>query len=238
MSATMETKAIELIKESKKIVFLTGAGVSVPSGIPDYRSLEGVYAEIEAPEYLLSRTCLKEEPEKFYRFVKKLYHPTAEPNIIHQTMALFESVKKDVSVITQNIDQLHQKAGSRQVTNFHGNLYHVYCSRCGESVAVTNYLSSDKHADCGGQLRPDVVLYEEGIKEKNIEEAIEKISQADTIVIVGTSLKVYPFASLLQYKSATSFLIVINKEKLNVADKTISILGDASDFFNSLCKEL
>jgi NAD-dependent deacetylase len=126
MLVSIET-AIEKIQAAKSITFLTGAGVSTPSGIPDYRSLSGVYQGIEAPEYLLSHTCMVNEPDKFYQFVKYLYHPDAQPNIIHQTMAELGN-EREVWVISQNIDGLHEKAGSKQRIDFHGTLYHCSLS--------------------------------------------------------------------------------------------------------------
>lgn len=122
------------IRQAEKITFMTGAGVSTPSGIPDYRSLKGVYHGHDQPEYLLSMTALRNEPDKFYQFVKLLYHPEAKPNIIHQKMAQLEA-DKEIWVVTQNIDCLHRQAGSQQVVEFHGNLYECTCQRCNQSVA-------------------------------------------------------------------------------------------------------
>ncbi|MGX6961869.1 NAD-dependent protein deacylase [Vagococcus xieshaowenii] len=230
-----EALAIQFIQQAKHLVFMTGAGVSVPSGIPDYRSLDGVYAGFEAPEYLLSHTCLKREPEKFYQFVKNLYHPEAQPNVIHQVMAELERTK-EVAVITQNIDSLHQQAGQKNLIEFHGSLYHVYCQQCGKSVPVTSYLDDDFHEGCGGPLRPDVVLYEEGLDENNVQHAIRQVMQADTIVVVGTSLRVYPFAGLLDYRSPDAKVILVNKEATQVSRDTLTVLGDATKFFEKIKK--
>ena len=229
-------KACDLIKTSQRLVFMTGAGISVPSGIPNYRSLDGVYAGVEAPEYLLSRTCLKREPAKFYQFVQKLYHPTAQPNVIHQVMAELAQAK-EVSVITQNIDSLHQQAGQKNLIEFHGSLYHVYCTKCGESVSVPNYLQAAYHQGCGGQLRPDIVLYEEGLAEDNVQAAIRRVMDAETIVVVGTSLRVYPFAGLLDYRSSEAQVILVNKEASNIGGQTLEIIGDATVFFEQLKKD-
>ncbi|MGX7030303.1 NAD-dependent protein deacylase [Vagococcus zengguangii] len=231
------TIACEKIKAAKQLVFMTGAGVSVPSGIPDYRSLDGVYASLEAPEYLLSHTCLKREPEKFYRFVKNLYHPEALPNVIHQVMVELEKAQ-EVCVITQNIDSLHQKAGQKNLIEFHGSLYHVYCQQCGKLVPVSSYLDGDSHEGCGGQLRPDVVLYEEGLDENNVQHAIRQVMQADTIVVVGTSLRVYPFAGLLDYRSPDAQVILVNKEAHHVGAETLAVIGDATELFKQLKSEL
>lgn len=224
-------EALNLIKDSQKITFLTGAGVSVASGIPDYRSMTGVYAGIDAPEYLLSHSCLQEEPEKFYRFVKELYHPQAKGNIIHQTMARLEKEKATVKIVTQNIDQLHHQVGSQKVMNFHGSLYDCYCQKCGETVAVEAYLQSMTHQKCGGMIRPNVVLYEEGLAEEVISQSIKAVAEAELIVIVGTSLKVYPFASLIDYRHGDSQVIVINQEELLLNEEIIMIQEDATTFF-------
>ncbi|MGX6979665.1 NAD-dependent protein deacylase [Vagococcus elongatus] len=230
-------KALQLIKESEQLVFMTGAGVSVPSGIPDYRSLDGVYSGIDQPEYLLSHTCLDKEPDKFYQFTKLLYHPQAQPNVIHRKMAELEKVKKDCTVITQNIDQLHDKAGSQNVLHFHGSLYDVYCRNCRQEVSAEDYLKSDRHEGCGGQLRPNVVLYEEMLDETIIAQSVEKILGADTIVIVGTSLRVYPFAGLIQYKNSNSHVILVNKEAVLMTGNDVQVLGDAADFFEKVVIE-
>lgn len=153
-------QGISFIKKHQKIVALTGAGVSVPSGIPDYRSVKGVYDGLDQPEYLLSRSCLENEPAKFYTFVKNLYHLEAQPNIIHQELA---ELTREGGVITQNIDQLHQSTNDNVVVEFHGSLHRSYCLKCLDQVSVAEYLKLDKHVTCGGQLRPDIVLYGEGL---------------------------------------------------------------------------
>ena len=226
-------EAIDLIQASKSLVFLTGAGVSVPSGIPDYRSLDGVYAGLEQPEYLLSQTCLKREPEKFYHFIKHLYHPTAQPNIIHQVMAELTQ-SHNAWIISQNIDGLHQKASAKHLINFHGSLSHVYCQVCGQEVSVEQYLYTNRHEGCGGYLRPDIVLYEEGLDETMIQQTARLISEAETIVVVGTSLRVYPFASLLNYRSPHARVILINQEESYTSTDTLAIIGEASEFFLKL----
>lgn len=209
------TEAVSKIQEAKSITFLTGAGVSTPSGIPDYRSLQGVYHGIERPEYLLSTDCLEHEPEKFYEFVKHLYHPQAKPNIIHKKMADLEKTKR-VWVVSQNIDGLHQKAGSKHLVNFHGSLYHCYCRKCGQSIPWQDYLEDWHHqGGCGGQVRPAVVLYGEGFTQETLQQAVEAVAQARLIVVVGTSLNVYPFAGLVDYRKNASVL-VINKTALSL----------------------
>ncbi|AQP53955.1 NAD-dependent protein deacylase [Vagococcus penaei] len=229
----MEKTAVELIQQSKKLVFMTGAGVSVPSGIPDYRSMTGVYHGVENPEYLLSHSCLVKEPEKFYDFVKQLYHPKAKPNIIHLKMAELAQ-EKDVTVISQNIDGLHQQAGSPKVINFHGNLYDCYCQKCGESVTAEEFMESSLHKNCGGQIRPNVVLYEESLPQDVIEASILAIEQADTIVVVGTSLKVYPFSGLIQYRQPNSQLIIINKDTITYGGDYLMVQTPAENFFSQI----
>ncbi|EAC8434553.1 NAD-dependent protein deacylase [Listeria monocytogenes] len=209
-------KLNEALKKAEHIVFLTGAGVSVPSGIPDYRSKNGLYAGMSSPEYMLSHTCLVREPEKFYQFVtENMYYPNAVPNMIHTKMAEIE-MEKDVTIITQNIDGLHEKAGSKKVVNFHGSLYHCYCQKCGMSVTAQEYLKSDIHTDCGGIIRPDVVLYEEAISESAIEQSLAAIRQADLIVIVGTSFRVSPFCNLTDYRNKKARIFAVNKERISL----------------------
>ncbi|EAG9270316.1 NAD-dependent protein deacylase [Listeria monocytogenes] len=209
-------KLNEALKKAERIVFLTGAGVSVPSGIPDYRSKNGLYAGMSSPEYMLSHTCLVREPEKFYQFVtENMYYPDAEPNAIHTKMAEIEA-EKDVTIITQNIDGLHEKAGSKKVVNFHGSLYHCYCQKCGMSVTAQEYLKSDIHSGCGGVIRPDVVLYEEAISESAIDQSLAAIRQADLIVIVGTSFRVSPFCNLTDYRNKKARIFAVNKERISL----------------------
>ncbi|EGC8555482.1 NAD-dependent protein deacylase [Listeria monocytogenes] len=209
-------KLNEVLKKAEHIVFLTGAGVSVSSGIPDYRSKNGLYAGMSSPEYMLSHTCLVREPEKFYQFVtENMYYPDAEPNAIHTKMAEIEA-EKDVTIITQNIDGLHEKAGSKKVVNFHGILYHCYCQKCGMSVTAQEYLKSDIHSGCGGVIRPDVVLYEEAISESAIDQSLAAIRQADLIVIVGTSFRVSPFCNLTDYRNKKARIFAVNKERISL----------------------
>ncbi|EAC6871536.1 NAD-dependent protein deacylase [Listeria monocytogenes] len=209
-------KLNEALKKAEHIVFLTGAGVSVPSGIPDYRSKNGLYAGMSSPEYMLSHTCLMREPEKFYQFVtENMYYPNAVPNMIHTKMAEIE-MEKDVTIITQNIDGLHEKAGSKKVVNFHGSLYHCYCQKCGMSVTAQEYLKSDIHTGCGGVIRPDVVLYEEAISESAIDQSLAAIRQADLIVIVGTSFRVSPFCNLTDYRNKKARIFAVNKERISL----------------------
>ncbi|MGO3732440.1 MAG: NAD-dependent protein deacylase [Vagococcus sp.] len=226
-------EALRVIESSKRLVFMTGAGVSVPSGIPDYRSMTGVYSGIKSPEYLLSHGCLVNEPDKFYAFVKQLYHPTAVPNTIHDKIAELD-LNHDVTVISQNIDGLHRQSGSKHVVDFHGNLYDCYCQTCGETVDASTYLESYTHTKCGGNIRPDVVLYEEGLSEEAIETSIRALKVADVIVIVGTTFKVYPFSGLIQYRQPNSQIVVINKEPIYLSEAHMMISEPAETFFKDL----
>lgn len=228
-------EAVATISTSSKITFLTGAGVSTPSGIPDYRSLKGIYHGLEQPEYLLSHEAMNNEPQKFYSFVKKIYHPTARPNIIHLEMAKLAS-KKQVWVVSQNIDGLHEKAGSPKLVNFHGNLYHCYCRKCGNTVSWETYLQTDQHATCGGQIRPDIVLYGEGFNDEVIERATSAVQQAELIVIVGTSFQVHPFCDLIQFRNTKSQILVINQEPIQLDQEYDFLQTDGAIVFEKLSK--
>ncbi|MBP1045947.1 NAD-dependent protein deacylase [Enterococcus sp. BWM-S5] len=224
---------IEWINEAQSITFLTGAGVSTASGIPDYRSLSGVYHGLEAPEYLLSRTCMLQEPEKFYGFVKNLYHPEAKPNIIHQAIADMEK-RKQVWVVSQNIDSLHEQAGSKRRIDFHGSLYQCYCQKCSQSVSTEEYLRNDRHEQCGGQLRPGIVLYEEGFEEETISNAVQAVAESELIVIVGTSFQVHPFCDLIFYAKPDAKILVINQTPVVTQKESFYVETDAVRLFSRL----
>lgn len=226
-------QAVQLIQQAQKITFLTGAGVSTPSGVPDYRSLKGVYQGIEEPEYLLSHECLIREPAKFYAFVKHLYHEEARPNIIHQKIAELEQTK-DTWVVSQNIDGLHQAAGSHHLVNFHGSLYDCYCRKCGQSVAWQEYLKSDQHTGCGGQVRPAIVLYGEGFDDNVIQQAIAAVQNAELIVIVGTSFQVHPFCDLIYEKRSDARVLVINQTPIQLAGNYPFVQVDGATVFDQL----
>lgn len=228
---------VDIIINSKNTVFLTGAGVSTLSGIPDYRSMQGIYHNIENPEYLLSHTCFENEPDKFFNFVKGLYHPKAKPNIIHNVISELEKISL-VNVITQNIDGLHSKAGSENVYEFHGNLYDLYCTKCLSKIKVEDYLNSYIHYEDNGIIRPKVVLYEENLNNLIVSKSIQLLSNADVVVVVGTSLKVYPFASLIDYIIKDTILIVINKEKINNHRTNYQYNGDALHIFENISNRL
>lgn len=230
----MDTQIQQLFDNAKRIVFLTGAGVSTASGIPDFRSANGLYTQDKNAEYYLSHRYFSSDPEGFYEFCKKnLYFPDAKPNVIHQKQAALTNQDR-ATVITQNIDNLYEEAGTTHLIDFHGNLYHVYCEKCGETVPVADYLKSRIHAKDGGSLRPDIVLYDEGIKQDDIMNSVRAMQAADLVVIVGTSMKVYPFAGLLEYRNPDAQVQAINQQKLNLPCEFTMVQTDATKFFNEL----
>lgn len=221
------------IQAAKHVTFLTGAGVSTPSGIPDYRSKGGLYSGEASPEYLLSHENLQEHPASFYQFVKdNMYFPEAKPNIIHTKMAEISNEKGDI--VTQNVDRLHTLAGAKHVVEFHGNLYDIYCQKCGKRVPYQDYLRDDHHQEDGGILRPNIVLYQEGIPQQALEGAVAAIEAADLLIVVGTSFVVYPFAGLINYRQRDAKLVAVNKEKLSFNMPVTMIQGDAQDVFAKL----
>lgn len=205
MDAQLEQLA-EMFGRAKRIAFLGGAGLSTESGIPDFRSSNGVYAALQAygrpPEELLSHEFFLRHTDVFFDYYRKyLVHPQAKPNPAHFALARLEQQGKLTAVITQNIDGLHQQAGSRRVLELHGSVYRNHCMRCGKSYPVESALSADAvpHCDCGGIIKPDVVLYGEGLDPATLTAAVEAVSQADMLLIGGTQLSVYPAAGLVDY---------------------------------------
>lgn len=205
----------KILDESAKIVFFTGAGISTESNIPDFRSADGLYNQAYKfpPEIILSRTFFQKYPEEFYRFYRdKMLYPYALPNMAHYFIAELEKSGRKVTVITQNIDDLHQKAGSTHVITLHGSVYRNHCTRCHKFYGIDTILSDTliPKCSCGGIIKPDVVLYEESLNSKDIQEAIYEISTADTLIICGTSLTVYPAAGMINYFRGKN-LVIINK---------------------------
>ena len=203
------------IDESRSIVFFGGAGVSTESGIPDFRSVDGLYNQQYdyPPEEILSRTFFDRDPEEFYRFYRnKMLCLDAKPNAAHKKLAELEEAGKLKSVVTQNIDGLHQAAGSRRVWELHGSVLRNYCMRCGRSFTAQQILNSAgvPTCSCGGTVKPDVVLYEESLDNRTIQGALNDIEHADMLIIGGTSLAVYPAASLVHYYRGNK-LVLINK---------------------------
>ncbi|MBQ6834023.1 MAG: NAD-dependent protein deacylase [Lachnospiraceae bacterium] len=227
------------LAESNNIVFFGGAGVSTESKIPDFRSTDGLYNQQYAypPEVILSHTFYMKKTEEFYRFYRnKMLFPDAEPNRAHLALAKLEEQGKLKAVVTQNIDGLHQAAGSKEVMELHGSVLRNYCMRCGKFYGVDTILHSDgvPTCSCGGTIKPDVVLYEEGLDQKTIQKSVNYIANADMLIIGGTSLTVYPAAGLIDYYRGNK-LVLINKSVTpmdNRADLVISgpigeILGEA-----------
>ena len=203
------------IDESRAIVFFGGAGVSTESGIPDFRSVDGLYNQKYAwpPEQILSRTFFDAQPEEFYRFYRdKMLCLDAQPNAAHKKLAELEAAGRLRSVVTQNIDGLHQLAGSKRVWELHGSVHRNYCMKCRKPFAVTDIKGGTgvPRCACGGTVKPDVVLYEEGLDSATIEGAVADIQAADLLIIGGTSLAVYPAAGLINYYQG-SRLVLINK---------------------------
>ena len=205
----------QMIDDSQKIVFFGGAGVSTESGIPDFRSADGLYQQEYkyTPEQVVSHSFFMKHPEAFYEFYKeKMMFLDAEPNPAHQKLPQLEQAGKLTAVITQNIDGLHQKAGSKQVLELHGSIHRNYCKRCGKFYDAAAIKASENipRCTCGGIIKPDVVLYEESLDSSVIRRTIQKISEADMLIIGGTSLVVYPAAGFIDYFHG-KYLVVINK---------------------------
>lgn len=213
------TETVKKLKEwtdsSENIVFFGGAGVSTESGIPDFRSTGGLYHQEwkYPPEVILSHTFYESNPEEFFRFYRaKLLAPDARPNAAHYKLAEWERQGKLKAVVTQNIDGLHQAAGSRRVLELHGSVHRNYCERCGKFYDFDFMLHSRgvPRCACGGPVKPDVVLYEEGLDQKTLNDSVRAIAEADMLIIGGTSLNVYPAAGLINYYRGRR-LVLINK---------------------------
>ena len=212
---TETEKLKQWIEESGNVVFFGGAGVSTESGIPDFRSQDGLYSQQYQypPEMIISHSFYLKNPEEFYRFYKnKMIFPDAKPNAAHLALARLEQQGKVKAVITQNIDGLHQKAGSRNVLELHGSVYRNFCTRCGRAYGLDAVLQADgvPRCSCGGIIKPDVVLYEEGLDSDVLQKAVFYIRHADVLIIGGTSLTVYPAAGLIDYYRGNR-LVLINK---------------------------
>ncbi len=208
---------LQMVKESDNIVFFGGAGVSTESGIPDFRSVDGLYHQKYdyPPETILSHSFYIKYTEEFYRFYRdKMLCLTAKPNITHEKLAQLEAAGKLKAVITQNIDGLHQMAGSKKVLELHGSVHRNYCRKCGKGFEAEYILNSTGKVplcdECGGSIKPDVVLYEEGLDQQTLEDAVFYISHADMLIVGGTSLAVYPAAGLIDYYRGNK-LVLINK---------------------------
>ena len=208
-------KLKEWVEESQKIVFFGGAGVSTESGIPDFRSTGGLYHQEwkYPPETILSHTFYESNPEEFFRFYRaKMLAPDAKPNAAHLKLADWENAGKLTAVVTQNIDGLHQAAGSKKVYELHGSVHRNYCERCRKYYGLDYVLETTgvPRCTCGGIVKPDVVLYEEGLDQQTIEDSIRAIREADLLIIGGTSLNVWPAAGLINYYRGDR-VVLINK---------------------------
>lgn len=211
---------LKCIKESKNIVFFGGAGVSTESNIPDFRSADGIYNMKfkYPPEYMLSHTFFMKDPEEFYNFYRSQMDVRKYlPNITHKVLAEMENKGILKGVVTQNIDGLHEKAGSKNVFNLHGSIYENYCMKCGKKVSVENVLDVKgvPKCECGGILKPKVVLYEEALDEEVVQGALNLINSCDLLIVGGTSLTVYPANTFILNTNAKN-IFIINKEKPNL----------------------
>ena len=205
----------EVLDSSRRIAFLGGAGVSTESGVPDFRSSNGIYKARQSygypPEVLLSRSFFDSNTEVFFDYYRKnLLCPEAKPNRAHTALAKLEQQGKLSAVITQNIDGLHQAAGSRNVLELHGSVHRNYCMRCGRFYPMETVLNSTgvPRCECGGIIKPDVVLYEEGLDTRTLQSAVTEIARADTLIVGGTSLVVYPAAGLVDYFGGRELVLI------------------------------
>ncbi len=204
------------VEQSNKIVFFGGAGVSTESGIPDFRSVDGLYNQKfeYPPETIISHSFFVNDPSYFFRFYKEKMMPLDfEPNVTHKVLAQWEKADKLAGIVTQNIDGLHQKAGSQRVQELHGSILRNYCTRCGKSHSAQFIKESEDipYCQCGGIVKPDVVLYEEPLNSRVIDESVQLIAEADLLIVAGTSLRVYPAAGLIEYYAGKR-MVLINRD--------------------------
>ena len=261
MNEKQKERLLQIIDESNNIVFFGGAGVSTASGIPDFRSKNGLYNQKDiqfekySPEYLLSRSCLYDNPKVFFEFYRqKLDTRGIEPNIAHATLAKMEEMGKLKAVITQNIDGLHQLAGSKEVYEIHGTTQRNYCIECGKEYPADYIFECEQYiprCDCkwNGIIRPEITLYEEGLPNEAVANSIQAIIKADTLIIAGTSLNVYPAASYISYFGG-KYLIILNMErsekmfaieqrfKKDFGTETLFIQGDMSEAFVAILRHI
>jgi NAD-dependent deacetylase len=236
---TEEVKKLkEWVAHSHNIVFFGGAGVSTESGIPDFRSVDGLYHQHfkYPPETMLSHAFYVNHTEEFYEFYRaKLICTTARPNAAHRKLAEWEQSGKLKAVITQNIDGLHQAAGSREVLELHGSTLRNTCQRCGRQYGLEKILDSTgvPHCQCGGVIKPDVVLYEEGLDEATMDKAVEYIARAEMLIIGGTSLAVYPAAGLIRYYRGHQ-LVVVNRTDVGNVGADLTVTGSIGEIFSQL----
>ena len=219
------------VRESSRIVFFGGAGVSTESGIPDFRSVDGLYSQKfdYPPETIISHSFYKRDPQYFFRFYKEKMLPLGfEPNITHKKLAQWEQEGKLLAVVTQNIDGLHQKAGSKKVYELHGSVLRNYCEKCGKFYPA-EYVKNAKGVplcQCGGIVKPDVVLYEESLDPDTMSSSVSAIRNADLLIVAGTSLTVYPAAGLIQYYRGNR-LVLINRDETPYDDYANLVLHES-----------
>ncbi len=220
-----------MVDESSRIVFFGGAGVSTESGIPDFRSVDGLYHQQYdwPPETILSHSFFQRQTAEFYRFYRaKMLAPDAKPNKAHLKLAQWEREGKLLAIVTQNIDGLHQAAGNKKVYELHGSVHRNYCQKCGKFFGP-EYLLENREpvpkCECGGIIKPDVVLYEEGLDQRTLEGAVSAISRADMMIVAGTSLTVYPAAGLIRYFGG-KHLVLINRDATPMDDSAELVLHE------------
>ena len=229
----------ELVDGSDNIVFFGGAGVSTESGIPDFRSVDGLYSQKYAypPETMLSHSFFERQPEEFFRFHRdKLVIKGVKPNVTHYRLAELEQEGKLKAVITQNIDGLHQAAGSKNVLELHGSIHRCYCAKCGRRYPeeYVNDSTGIPRCECGGIVRPDVVLYEEGLDEETITAAVQYINRADLLIVGGTSLVVYPAAGLLNYYNGNKLVLINRDATVRDRDADLVIRNNLGEVFSQI----
>ena len=232
-------KLKQMIEDSNNIVFFGGAGVSTESGIPDFRSVDGLYNQKYdyPPETILSHTFYRRKTEEFYRFYKdKMICLTAKPNAAHLKLARWEEEGKLKAVITQNIDGLHQMAGSKKVLELHGSVLRNYCEDCGKYYDAEYILHSKgvTTCECGGGIKPDVVLYEEGLDNDTLQESIRCISEADVLIVGGTSLAVYPAAGLIDYYRGNKLVLINKTPTPRDAIANLLVQGSIGEIFSQI----
>ena len=234
-----QTTLQQWVNESRSLVFFGGAGVSTESGIPDFRSTDGLYNQSYAypPEVILSHSFFERHPEEFFRFYReKMLCLTAKPNAAHKKLAELEKAHILSAVITQNIDGLHQKAGSKEVLELHGSIHRNYCTRCGKFFDAEYMQRAEgvPKCECGGIIKPDVVLYEEGLDMQVVSKAIQYISRADVLIVGGTSLVVYPAAGLIDYYNGKKLVMVNKSVTPKDAGADLLVQGSIGEIFSQI----
>lgn len=227
------------VKKAKRIVFFGGAGVSTESGIPDFRSVDGLYHQKYdyPPETILSHSFFLSHTEEFYQFYRdKMIYLDAEPNTTHKTLATWEKEGKLLGIVTQNIDGLHQAAGNQRVYELHGSIHRNYCTRCHKFYPLSAIKDSTgiPRCECGSIIKPDVVLYEEGLDDQTVEGAIRAISTADLMIVGGTSLAVYPAAGMLRYYQGDTLALINKSATPYDKDADILIQAGLGEVFSKL----